>query len=269
MLLLVSGAGVQSWSQLYARESGFWNKKDPSQWSAEEVDRLATDSPWAKEVTASTPGYNPNPGGMGRGPGMGGPGLGGGGMGGPGMGGPGMGGGRIGGMEIPDMGGGGMGGGRRHGGRGGGLPMQFKGVVRWISAKPVVEGLKIRLPENLASDYVISVSGIPILANGRQRTEDGDNQTAVSKAPSPEVLDRVKDLTYLEPKGKAPAQPGVVQAAAGRPGETTTLWFGFSRELLQLTPSDKEVTFTTQLGRVQVKTKFNLKDMMYHKELAL
>jgi len=36
-----------------------------------------------------------------------------------------------------------------------------------------------------------------------------------------------------------------------------------------LTPDDKEVTFTTQLGRLDLKTKFNLKDMMYHKELAL
>jgi hypothetical protein len=36
-----------------------------------------------------------------------------------------------------------------------------------------------------------------------------------------------------------------------------------------LTADDKEVTFTTQMGRLEVKTRFNLKDMMYHKELAL
>jgi len=59
----------------------------------------------------------------------------------------------------------------------------------------------------------------------------------------------------------------VQQGSAGF--ETNVLLFGFSHEVLQLTPQDKEVSFTTQLGRLEVKTKFNLKDMTYHKELAL
>jgi hypothetical protein len=108
------------------------------------------------------------------------------------------------------------------------------------------------------------VSGIPIATT--RHSEDGDDDAAVSKGLSPDVLDRIKSLTYLEPKGKSPAQPGVVQPDTGA---VNVLLFGFSHELLQLTPDDKEVTFTTQLGKLDLKTKFSLKDMMYHKELAL
>jgi hypothetical protein len=36
-----------------------------------------------------------------------------------------------------------------------------------------------------------------------------------------------------------------------------------------LKPEDKEVTFSTKLGRLLVKTKFNLKDMTYRGDLAL
>jgi hypothetical protein len=261
MLLLAGGAGAQSWLRLYAADSAFWNKKEPAEWSSEEIDRLTSRSPWAKEVSAFTAGrhsddYSPGGAGAGR-PG--------------GMGVPGIGAGRIGGMGTPDWGGGmggaGTGGSRR--GRGGDIPMDFRGIVRWASARPIREALKTTLPESLAGDYVISVSGIPILSEHRQSPDDGDTGVAVSKAPSPEVLERVKSITYLEPKAKPAAQPGVVQQGTGSTGETNVLWFGFSRELLPLTPADKEVTFTTQFGQLQIKTKFHLKDMMYHGELAL
>jgi hypothetical protein len=91
----------------------------------------------------------------------------------------------------------------------------------------------------------------------------------VSKGLSEEVLDRIKNLTYLEPKGKSPAQPSVVQKgpinSSGRP----TLLFGFPRDVVALTVDDREVAFTTKLGLIEVKAKFNLKDMLYHNELAL
>jgi hypothetical protein len=259
VLLLAAGAGLPSWSRLYAGDSEFWNKKDPSEWSREEIDKLTNKSPWAKEVTASTPQYTDPNGGTGTGSGTGYPG---GGTGYPGAGtgypgGGGMGG--RGGMGVPGMGGGG--GGRR---RGGSMPMQFKGTVRWESATLIRAALKTPLPETLANHYVISVSGIPIATT--RHSEDGDDDAAVSKGLSPDVLDRIKSLTYLEPKGKSPAQPGVVQPDTGA---VNVLLFGFSHELLQLTPDDKEVTFTTQLGKLDLKTKFSLKDMMYHKELAL
>ena len=263
ILLLAAGAGVQPWLRLYGGDSDFWNKKEPSQWSGEEIDRLASHSPWARQVTVTEPqagrGYSGR-GGGGSGPSMGGPGIGGGG-GYPGGGYPGGG--------YP---GGGSRGGYPGGGRRGGagpMPVQYHGVVRWESAKPLQEALKTPLPEGLSHAYVISVSGIPVLAAGRQHTDDGDSETTVSKGASEEVLDRIKNLTYLQPKDKPPAQPGIVQKGPISSTGTTTLLFGFSHDVLELTPDDKEVTFTTQFGKLEIKAKFNLKDMMYHKELAL
>jgi hypothetical protein len=240
LLTLASIAVAKPLSRLYAGESEFWNKKDPSQWSSEEIEKLKTKSPWAKAVSVSLrqsgsgAGY---PGGGGGYPGGGG------------------------------MGGGGMGRGRR-GGMGGPAPVQYHGVVRWVSAKPIQAVLKSPVPESLANAYVISVSGIPIVTGDRQRSGDSDSDTTGANGPSQDVLDRIKNLTYLEPKGKSPAQPGTVQqGSAGF--ESNVLLFGFPHDVLQLTAEDKEVSFTTQLGRLEIKTKFDLKEMMYHKELAL
>lgn len=271
VLLLASGYGAVCRLPLLASSSDFWNKKEPSEWSSEEIDHLATKSPWAKEVTASSPqmsrGYDS--GGSGRGGntgGMGDPGIGGGGTGYPGGGYPGggMGGGGRG-MGYP---GGGMGGGRRGGGRSE-VPLQYKGIVRWESAKPIQEALKTPLGAELASSYVISVSGIPVLTPGRQHSDDGDTDTAVSKGLSDDVLERIKNLTYLEPKGKSAAQPSVVQKGPVTNNGSTTILFGFPREAVQLSADDREVMFTTQFGKLEIKTKFNLKDMMYHNVLAL
>jgi len=52
ILLLASTAAVQGWLPLDGGDSGFWNKKDPAEWTAEEIHKLTTDSPWAKPVTA-------------------------------------------------------------------------------------------------------------------------------------------------------------------------------------------------------------------------
>jgi len=261
-LLMLAAAGTSS-LRLYAGNSGFWNKKDPSQWSSDEIDKLATRSPWAKEITVSSPAMARRTGGGGGD--MGDPGVGGGG--GypagryPGGGYPGGGG-----MGYP---GGGMGRGRRRGGDEGAMPVMYKATIRWESAKPIQQALKTPLPGDLANDYVISVGGVPVVSAGHQSSEEGDTPTVVSKGLSADVLERIKNLTYLEPKGKAPAQPATVEKGPISSSGMPTLLFGFPRAELPLSPDDKEVTFTTQLGRIEVKTKFNLKDMMYHNVLAL
>jgi hypothetical protein len=262
--MLAAGAGIQSALRLDAANSDFWNKKEPAAWSAEEIDKLVTKSPWARQVNAASAAVSrPYSGSGGNGGGMGDPGVGGGGVGYPGGGG---------GMGYP--GGGGMGDGRgmgggRRGGGGGPMPLSYTATVRWESAKPIQAALKTPLPGSLADAYVISVSGVPILASGRQHSEDGDTETTVSKGLSDDVLERIKNLTYLEPKGKPPAQPSVVQKGSIGSSGTPTLLFGFPRDVLPLTADDREVLFTTQLGRIEIKARFNLKDMMYHKELAL
>jgi len=238
LLALASGAFAQSRFTLFAGESGFWNKKDPSEWSSEEIEKMKTNSPWAKSISITLRQSGGGNGGYG-----------------------GYGGGFPGGM-----GGGGMGRGRR-GGMGAPPGVQYHGIVRWLSAKPIQDAMKAPVPKELANDYVISVSGIPVVTGDRQRSSDSDSG-GENNGPSRDVLDRIKALTYLEPKGKPPIQPGTVQpGSAGF--ESNVFLFGFSREGFQLRPEDKEVTFTTQLGRLEVKTKFDLKDMLYHKELAL
>jgi hypothetical protein len=168
-------------------------------------------------------------------------------------------------MGIPGGGGGGMGGGRGRGRGGQSAESFFKGTVRWESAKPVLEALKSPLPEAFANHYVISVSGFPV--NGgryRRSQDDGDSN---STAANEDRLDRLKGLTYLQPKGREGAQPGVVQQSPSAGGGT--LLFGFSKEMLAIKAEDKDVTFSTKLGNLLVKTKFSLKDMMYHEQLAL
>jgi|SRR5579863_3961286 len=258
VLTLAAGAGIAGWSRLYGFSSDFWNKKDPAEWSAAEIEQLTTKSPWSKEASAQ---FSPEDGGQG---GMGGPGGGypGGGGGYPGGGG-GMGGPRIGGMGIPGVGGGGYPGGGR-GRRGGGPSESFKGIVRWESAKPILDALKAPLAEEFANHYVISVSGFPLSGGRRRRSQDENDSDAPQSSEA--MLDQIKSLTYLQPKGRDGAQPGVAQQ---QPSSGSTVLFGFSKEILALRPEDKEVTFSTKLGRMNVKTKFNLKDMMYHGELAL
>src|ERR1035438_5781185 len=147
LLMLAGGAGVQSRLRLYAASSDFWNKKEPAEWSSEEIDKLVTKSPWARQVNASSAAMSRQSGGSGGGGGNGGgtgdPGIGGGGGGYPGGGGGGYPGG--GGMGSPGgggMGGRGSGGGGRRGGGGGPMPVSYTATVRWESAKPVQGALK-------------------------------------------------------------------------------------------------------------------------------
>ena len=251
LLMLAAGAYLTGWRRLDAFSSDFWNKKDPAEWSGTEIEQITTKSPWSKEVAAQ---YSDESGDQ-RG-GMGAPG--GGRSGGGGMGGP-----RIGGMGIPGMGGGGMGG--RGRGRSGRSAQSVSGTVRWESAKPILEALKTPLPEAFADRYLISVSGFPLDSGRYRRSQESSDGNSSQSAE--DMLERLKGLTYLEPKGRESAQPGIVQqqptAGAG------SILFGFSKEMLALKPEDKEVTFSTRLGGVTVKTKFNFKDMLYRGELAV
>jgi len=224
--------------RLYGFSSDFWNKKDPSEWSSQEIEQLTTKSPWAKEISVTAPpeyGDRRNSGGGGSGGG------------GPMSGSP-----RIGGpIGIPGMGGGGMGGQRR---QPQGAPMQsFKGTIRWESAKPMLDAMKSKVPDAFANHYVISVNGVPPSGNSQRSEDDSD-------------LDRLKGVTFLAARGKRDLQPGVVQQQTSSYG---SVLFGFSKDMLMLSPDDKEVDFATQFGRVNLKAKFNLKEMLYRGELAV
>jgi len=250
------GLGTAAWG---FAPGEFWNEKEPGQWSDKEVERILTRSPWAKEVRAemNMSGMRPPGGGGMGGPGMGGPP--GGGMGGPGMGGGGMGGPPGGGMGGPGMGGpggGGMGG-PGMGGPGGGMP-EFKMLVRWESATPVREAGRRVWPKETAGHYILSVSGLP---GGGER---GGNRPEMAERRT-EMMARLKESTRLQCKGKEAMSPIEVMPQAGD-GSMVIL---FAPEGAGITVKDKDVTFVSKMGPLEVKAKFVLKDMLYRGELAI
>jgi len=199
-------------------DTEFWNNEPPEKWTPAEIQELTTKSPWAKQVTAEVKAYAPL---------------------------------------------GSIGGGRRSGGRmtqpGGasgssaGSP-KFPGVVRWASAKPILLALKLKLPEQLAGHFVISVSGLPVVSGHGGDPGDGSDPYAA-----------LKTETYLQVKGHESVQPGVIVAD---PGETSTIYFGFLPQLIQL-DGDKTVTFATTMDPLSVKVKFELKQMKFKGDLAV
>jgi hypothetical protein len=238
---------------LAAGSSEFWDKKPPSDWSSDEIDRLLTKSPWAKDAatqyTQQPMGGNyPNGGGY---PGGGGGYPGGGGTNRGGISIPGIPG--IGGLGIP-----GRGGNSRTGQPRGGQGTAFRGTVRWESAQPIRDALKTPLPDDFEKHYVIAITGIPLLES--RHGEDDDNR------PSVDSLDDLAQLSSLQVKGKDYVQAGMVKRQAGT---GNVFLFGFSKEMLAISKSDSEITFATKLNHVNVKARFSPKEMLYHGELAV
>jgi len=123
--------------------------------------------------------------------------------------------------------------------------MPGKAVVIWESAQPIREALHPAIPPELNGRYVISVRGL-----------EGDH-----------ALDRLSAGSDLSAKGKPPIQPGMVRQ------RNSTYLFGFSKELMPLDVSDKDVQFAIRTGanlsETLVRATFNPKEMIYRGMLAL
>ena len=256
ILALAATAGA---SRLFAA-ADFWNKKDPKDWTRDEIDRLTTDSPWAKPVSAQIESTNRNgtydPGSPQGNPGGGYPGGGypGGGQPRVGLGIPGVG------LGIPGIGGGYPGGGRRGGQRQPGA-YQARGTVLWQSAEPVMAALKPEFPEEFVDHYVIALTGIPWPPrNGRPDEDDERYEQS--------ALDDLKSVTYLKPERGSSLQPGVVKQPLSS-SATASILFGFSKDLGHISADDKQLEFTTRLGRSPIQVKFAPKEMMYRGKLAV
>jgi hypothetical protein len=280
---LIKVAAGGGWLALGARfalaASDFWNKKEPADWSPQEIETLKTKSPWAKKVHGEMTG-----GGGARGGGGGGGSRGGGGEGGGGFGG---GGGGFG--EEGGGGGGGRGGGGRGGGggeSGGGMPVQQgpEVVIRWENATPVMQATKLQLPPALENHYAIGVTGLPgqMLAmvmnarpsggGGRNRggRDKGEQRPAEAPPAAPQTpeeqaaqakarQDRLLNSVTLAAKGKDPQHADLVMQTSDK----LTLIFAFPKDVLPLAASDKDVEFTMHAGPMTIKAKFEPKDMMY------
>jgi hypothetical protein len=224
--------------------SDFWNKKSKNEWSSDEIHILTTRSPWAKDVRIEyrkqlQPNFDGTPGGLtmpdnstnnGLPPGL-------------------NQGARV---NVP-LGSNGADTGsavdnpRRGVNRN--VPLEaMAATIRWESAQPVLDALGRALGEEFQGRYVISVKGLPLRTDPR----------AVAEA----IL---KSSASLLAKGKEPAQAGVVLYSK----DGATVLFGFAKEFLPLTSTDKDVQFVLNTGDIELRARFDPKEMMYKGQLAI
>ena len=213
-------AAAAGTTTLLAADVDFWNKKEPAEWSSDEIERLLTKSPWAKEVAGI---YEEGAQGSSSS--------------------------RLG--QIGEqVGVNGAGAGRGKRGRGAATgPAQAKGAVVWESAAPILAARKKALPPEFKDHYVIGVSGI-----------------ALPQMADDQLFDQLKQFTSMQPNDQPPVQPGVARKLEG---SANAILLGFSFDAVELTAEDKSIAFTTWLGHLVIKTKFETKDMLYRGKLAL
>jgi hypothetical protein len=229
----------------------FWQVKPFTDWSDKDVQKMLTNSPWAKSIGVSMsgpravmPGGNVDAiSGGGRGPG---------------------GAGQEGAPPISEQGG--------RGGRGGAPVVGTSAdvlvdvVLRWQSALPIKQALvrgkygaeagsSAEAKEILGhqeSNYVIVATGAPLRGVVR-----GDPET---------LRTAILGQTMLSVKGKNPIKPSDIQVNGA--GRTFEVYFVFPRSS-ELKLEDKEVEFATKIGDLSLKNKFQLKNMVLNGKLDL
>jgi hypothetical protein len=132
-LMLLSGAGLASASRVFGfgGDKEFWENKDPATWSAEEIAKLLTKSPWAKSVSAERTKTQRDP------------------------------------MAGPSSGVRGSHSRSSSAGMPGGngttrITTEYKGTVVWESAAPIRSALKSSLPDAFAGQIVLGFTGVPL-----------------------------------------------------------------------------------------------------------
>lgn len=252
--LLAAGAFTSA-----AQASDAWTK-DPASWDEHDVQKILTDSPWARKVQVAFGG--------------------GGGVGGMGGGGMNADAGAEGGLSGPGGGpGGGMGGGGRRGGGGMGAGMGAQArtityVVRWMSALPVKQACVLaRLGKEAGASeqarqyiarqethYLVAVVGP---ARGSAQGGGGKAEHTDQKLEQRAAL--LRESTSLARKGKPPLRPESIEMP--KPGQGSYL-FQFPKAD-PIVEADKDVEFVTRIGPFEIKRKFKLKEMIYQGALAL
>ncbi len=249
-----SWATVPAWA--FASKE-FWEAKPASEWNSEEIDRMLTKSPWAKDASVSD-GQGLGNGGRSRSGGIGFPGSGG------GIGFPG------GGVGFPG-GGGRQGGGYPGGGNDGGRE-RITATVRWESALPIQEALRIGAADEKPNPefekyYVIALIGDLSANNGRRRSSDTSDDDDDNRTRSDRRIDELKESARLERKD-GPIALEKVEEGSRVGSRGPGVYFYFDRKA-DVSMDDKLVNFSTKLGRMEVKAKFTMKEMLYHGKLAV
>lgn len=212
----------------------FWVKKDYKEWTAEEVKKLLTNSPWSKDVMVTAPGE----GGR-RGP-------------------------AANGIDVENPGAG-----RRRGGAAGDAEannasanLEISLNVSWRSALPLRKAIirsrmgdSSEVPANaqqlLATepqDYIVVVSGIPA--------------RLAQLIQNPDLLNR----SSLKIGRRDPVPPEKVDFQTRV--QSVDAYFAFPRTK-PIMLEDKEVEVDLKLGTMEAKRKFSLKDLVYNGKLEL
>jgi hypothetical protein len=129
-------------------------------------------------------------------------------------------------------------------------PLTAQGVVIWESAQVILDARRKVLPKEFNNHYALSIGGIPL-------HEVRDEQ----------LFDQLRQFTSLQPNDQPPVQPGTVQKMPGTGGAAVLV--GFSKDVLELSADDKTIQFVTQVGRIVLKCKFDIKEMRYKGRVAL
>lgn len=244
-----------------------WGHKKPDQWTAQDAQRVLTDSPWVRQGSMRFPEqpivHDESPGSAQADPMA-------------------AGSGGRGGMQLP-----GNQLGRWDGGVGrdtSGTPM-LSVIIRWDSALPVREALvrSKQSDETLArsaTDYIVTVIGLWPGEQQAQQTEEAEDNSLggappearvvrPTTPPTPEKLGQMRNgllaSTKLLVKGRnSPIVPDDVKLDE----KTGAIHFFFPRTD-PITLNDKEVTLATQFGSMRVFEKFRLKDMTEKGKLEL
>jgi hypothetical protein len=242
---------------LYAADKDFWDQKPYTEWNEKEVERMTKTSPWAKTVVLGS--------GVGRGGDLGGTDREGGGFGGATISGGGSGGGGV------DISGGDGGFSRRGGGgMGGGMGSPAPSlVIAWYS-RPLRQAFarraQLRNPETTREelDKILNyknTGSIDILVMSSAPRGMGPT--------NPDVLQRVKDETFLLKKNKEKVPLQALMPPSG-PGQPLVLRFPRQVEGHDVvTLEDKEIELVTRVGNNTIRTRFKLADMVINGQLEI
>ena len=121
-------------------------------------------------------------------------------------------------------------------------------VLKLRSGKNPPEEAQIANAERQRPNYVIAVAGLPA-------PEGGSDPKALA------------NTAFLTVRGK----PSLVanDSSYRRIGNSDVYFFHFSRASLPIAAGDQQVEFKMTMGNMEVKKKFELKDMQYQGQLAL
>ena len=162
----------------------------------------------------------------------------------------------------------------------GGVP-SLQVTIRWDSASPVRQALlrspttpnatgatgSSNLETNSEKSYIVTVIGLvparAYQAAGQSQTQSNTDSAAEPQNPR-QMLESLKNTSRLIPRGKRAIAPDDVKLDA-----STGLIHLFFPRNQPITLADKEITFAIRFGSMSVEKRFRLKDMTYKGKLEL